>query len=202
MITHRFGEDLVRNRISETLRRFARGRLVLLLLAGMLLFNVFILPAQQAGLRATSGGTGPIDVLLFYTPRQVYSMVAAYGEAGRAGYRAFELTGDLLYPIVYSLFSALLITWLFRRGFRADSPLQELHGVPLVGWLFDLFENLSIVGMLSVYPATPAVLAWAAAGFTLLKWLFAGLSVLLILVGFAMALLNRLRKQPVTTRQV
>lgn len=190
------------NRISETLRKYASGWLVLLFLAGDILFNALILPRQQARLEAASGGTGPIDLQFFYTPEKVYSMVASYGDTGRAGYRAFELTGDIVYPIVYTLFFALLITWLFQRGFAPENRMQKLNVIPFGAWLFDLFENLSIVGMLSVYPATPAALAWAAAGFTLFKWLFAGLTLLLILIGFALALMNRLRQQPVTTSQV
>lgn len=182
-------------RLYEALEKYANNWLILLLLAGELLFNVVILPAQQARLEAASGGVGPIDLLFFYTPAKVYSMVAAYGDAGRASYRTFELTGDLLYPIVYTLLFSLLITWLFQRGFAADSPVQRLNVVPLGAWLFDLFENLSIAAMLSVFPSTPAGLAWMAAIFTLVKWLFAGACILLILVGFVFALKNGFRKQ-------
>ena len=189
------------NKISERLKKYARGWMVLLLLAADLLFNAVILPNRPAKLEAASGGTGPVDLLFFYTPEKVYSMVASYGEAGRADYRAFELTGDILYPIVYTLFFALLITWLFQRGFRSDSPLQKLNVLPLGAWLFDLFENLSIATMLSIYPSTPPALAWVAAVFTLVKWLFAGVTILLILTGFVMALMNRFRKRPVKLAQ-
>ena len=56
-----------------------------------------------------SGGVGPIDLQFFYTPDKVYSMVSAYGESGRASYRLFELTGDIIYPIIYTLFLACLL---------------------------------------------------------------------------------------------
>ena len=117
-------------------------------------------------------------------------MVASYGDAGRAFYRTFELTGDIIYPIVYTLLFSLLITWLFPRGFPANSKLQNLNVVPFGGWLFDLLENLCIVAMLSVYPSTPALVAILATIFTMIKWVFAGASALLILVGLAMALKN------------
>ena len=182
-------------RISETLRRYATGWLVLLFLAGEMFFNAVILPNQLAKIETASGGTGPIDLQLFYTPEKVYAMVASYGEAGRANYRAFELTGDILYPIVYTLFFALLLTWLFQRGFAPDSQMQSLNVIPLGGWLFDLLENLGIVTMLSIYPAAPATLAWITAVFTLVKWLFAGATILLILLGLGMALKNRFKKQ-------
>lgn len=182
-------------KISETFKKYANGWLVLVFFAGEMFFNAVILPNQQAKIEAASGGVGPIDLQLFYTPEKVYSMVAAYGEAGRASYRTFELTGDIVYPIVYTLFFALLVTWLFQRGFSRDSRMQSLNVVPLGAWLFDLFENLGIVSMLSIYPSTPAVLAWITAIFTLVKWLFAGATIILILIGLAMALKNGFKKQ-------
>jgi hypothetical protein len=183
------------NKISETLKKYTNGWLVLLFFAGEMFFNTVILPNQQAKIEAASGGTGPIDLQFFYTPEKVYSMVAAYGEAGRADYRLFELTGDIIYPIIYTLFFALLITWLFQRGFTPDSPMQKWNVLPLGGWLFDLLENLGIATMLSVYPSTPAGLAWITALFTLVKWLFAGVTIVLILIGFVMALKNGFKKQ-------
>ena len=183
------------DRLSNTLKKYANGWLVLLFFAGEVFFNTVILPNQQAKMEAASGGTGPIDLQLFYTPDKVYAMVASYGEEGRASYRAFELTGDIIYPIVYTLFFALLITWLFQGGFPAGSKMQKLNVVPFGGWLFDLLENLGIVAMLSVYPSTPVALAWISAMFTLVKWLFAGATIILILIGLVMTLKNGFKKQ-------
>jgi len=181
--------------ISEVLRKYANGWLVLLFFAGEVFFNTIILPAQQAKMEASSGGTGPIDLQLFYTPEKVYSMVESYGEAGRASYRAFELTGDIIYPIVYTLFFSLFITWLFQRGFPSNSKMQALNVIPLGGWLFDLLENLGIVTMLSVFPSTPDALAWVTATATLIKWLFAAATIVLILVGLVKAAMNGFKKQ-------
>jgi hypothetical protein len=182
-------------KISETLQKYANGWLVLIFLAGEVFFNAVILPAQQAKMEAGSGGTGPIDLQLFYTPEKVYSMVESYGEAGRASYRAFELTGDIIYPIVYTLFFSLFITWLFQRGFPPNSKMQALNVVPLGGWLFDLLENLGIITMLSVFPSTPDALAWITAIATLIKWLFAAATIILILVGLVKAAMNGFKKQ-------
>lgn len=181
--------------LSHTLQKYAKGWLILILFALELLFNALILPRTQARLVAESGGTGPIDLQFFYTPEKVYEMIASYGEAGRAAYRTFELTGDIIYPIVYTLFFSLLITWLFQRGFAADSAAQRLNVVPFGALLFDLLENLSIVLMLSSYPSTLTIVAWLATIFTMIKWVFAGVSIVLLLVGFVMALKNRFKQQ-------
>jgi len=182
-------------KLSDALRKYANGWLVLLFLAGEMFFNAVILPNQQAKMEAGSGGTGPIDLQLFYTPEKVYSMVESYGDAGRADYRTFELTGDIIYPIVYTLFFSLAITWLFQRGFASTSAMQKYNVVPFGGWFFDLLENLGIVSMLSIFPSTPTALAWLTAVFTMIKWLFAGASGVLLLTGLVKAAMNGFRKQ-------
>ncbi len=178
-------------KLSTILQKYAKGPLVLLFLALDLLFVAFILPNTEAQMKATSGGVGPIDLQFFYTPEKVYSMVSAYGESGRAFYRTFELTGDIIYPIIYTLFFSLLLSWLFRRGFAGDSHWQRLNVLPFGALLFDLLENSCIVTMLSIYPATPAPLAWLATGFTMIKWSFAAVTLLLVLLGVVMALGRR-----------
>ncbi len=183
------------DKLSATLRKYANGWLALIFLAGEIFFNAVILPKQQAKMLTGSDGIGPIDLQLFYTPEKAYSMVESYGEAGRADYRLFELTGDILYPIVYTLFFSLAITWLFQRGFSSSSAMQKFNVVPFGGWLFDLFENLGIVTMLSIFPSTPPALAWLTALFTFIKWLFAIASGLLLLLGLVKAARNGFKKQ-------
>ena len=154
----------------------------------------FILPMTETLIKGDSGSVGPIDLQFFYTPDKVYGMVASYGEHGRAFYRNVELTVDILYPIVYTLFFSLFITWLFQRGFAAESKMQILNVVPFGAWLFDLLENLGIVGMLSVYPSTTALLAWVTTVFTMIKWGFAGASMVLMLVGIVTATIKAIKR--------
>jgi hypothetical protein len=78
----------------------------------------------------------------------------------------------------------------------SNSKIQALNSLPLGGWLFDLLENLGIVTMLSVFPSTLAPLAWVSAIATLIKWLFAGATIVLILVGLVKATTNGFKKQP------
>jgi len=182
-------------KLSEILKRYAKGWLVLVFFALDALFNVVIMSGVQARLEAASGGVGPIDLQFFYTPEKAYSMVAAYGAAGRAMYRTFELTGDILYPIVYTLFFSLVLTWLLQRGFAANSQIQRLNVVPFGAWLFDLLENVGIVTMLSIYPATPALIAWLTAICTLIKWSFIGATIVLTLASLVMMAKNTLLKK-------
>jgi hypothetical protein len=58
------------NQISNTLRKFAKGWLVLLFFAGEMLFNAVILPAQQADIEAASGEPGRLTCSCFTRPRK------------------------------------------------------------------------------------------------------------------------------------
>lgn len=182
-------------KLSNLLHRYAKGWLVFVLFLLDAAFMGFVMPIIGALMKGDSGGPGPLDLQFFYTPAKAYEMLASYGGYGRSFYRNVELSADIIYPIVYTLFFSLLITWLFQRGFPAGSRMQRLNVVPFGGWLFDLLENLGIVGMLSAYPSTPAALAWITAVFSLVKWLFAGASMILVLTGLVMAVKNGFKRQ-------
>jgi hypothetical protein len=106
-----------------------------------------------------------------------------------------ELTADIIYPIVYTLFYGLLISWLFQRGFKSDSPMQKYNVMPVGAWFFDLLENVGILTMLSMYPSQPAFMAWLTMIFGSLKWLSFLITIGLVLVGLVRAAMNGFRKQ-------
>ncbi|MEW5986985.1 MAG: hypothetical protein AB1791_10165 [Chloroflexota bacterium] len=180
-------------RLSDKLFQLARGRVILVFLVLEVLFNV-IFQVIGTRIRAASGGVGAIDLLFTYTPEQVFGMVAAYGEAGRRLYAWVEVTADLVYPIVYSLFFSLLITYLFRRASISEKLTRWAGFVPLTGALFDYAENIGIVTMLLSFPAQPAAVALLSSIFTTIKWLLAGASLVLVLAGLVLLLISRLRR--------
>lgn len=183
------------NKLSEMLKKITNGWTILLFLALLLVFAGVIVPTVQHKLEAISGGSGPIDLMLSYTPDKAYSVIASFGDEGRSMYRAFAMSADIVYPVVYSVFFSLLITWLFQRGFKPVSKMQLLNIVPLGALLFDWFENINIITMLSIYPSQPPIVAQLSSICTSVKWGFGGVGFVLVLIGFAMALKNGFKKQ-------
>jgi hypothetical protein len=135
---------------------------------------------------------------LTYTPSDLYQMAEQYGEQGRAAYIRARFTFDLVWPLVYTLFLTTALSWLFARGFAADSRWQRANLAPLLGALFDYLENLSTSLVMWRYPAQTAVVDLLAPAFTLLKWVFVGGSFALVLIGLAAALWRWLRRRPTT----
>lgn len=183
------------NRISSRFHVWTKGWLVLALMLLDMFFMGFIMPLIGGLMKGGTGLQEPIDLQFFSTPAKLFGMVESYGEYGRPFYRNVELTVDIIYPIIYTLAFGLLISWLFQRGFARDSKMQKLNVMPVGMWLFDLLENLGIVTLLSTFPAQLTAVAWLTTIFTMVKWTFAGASMLLIVIGLVMAAKNGFRKR-------
>jgi hypothetical protein len=184
------------NKISEKFHSWAHGRWVLIMLAADLLMMGYIMPLA-AGLMAFAANNSvlPLDLMFFYTPDEAFAMIDKYAEAGRSIYLKIELSADIIYPIIYTLFYGLLLSWIFQRAFKSSSAVQKLNVMPVGAWFFDMLENAGIVSMLAMYRSKPAIMAWLTMIFGSLKWGFAILSIGLALVGLIRAAMNGFRKQ-------
>ena len=184
------------NTLSQKFHQWTSGWRVIILLVADALMMGYIMPLA-AGLMAFAANASvlPLDLMFFYTPEKAFAMIEKYGEAGRALYMKIELTADIIYPIIYTLFYGLLLSWLFQRAFKPESKMQRYNVMPVGAWLFDLLENGGIVSMLTMYPSQPTVLAWLTMLFGSLKWLFAFASIGLALYALARAAMNGFRKQ-------
>jgi len=184
------------NKLSEKFHAWAKGWRVMILFLAEALMMGYVMPVA-AGIMALAANNSvlPLDLMFFYTPERAFEMIEKYGEAGRTIYWKIELSADIIYPIIYTLFYALLISWLFQRGFKPDSKMQKWNVMPMGAWFFDLLENVGIVSMISMHPSQPAILAWITMLVGLLKWAFAFVSIGLVLIGLVRAAMNGFRKQ-------
>ncbi len=181
--------------ISGKFFKWTNGWRVTILVLLDIFFMGFIMPLIGGLMKDGTGTQQPLDLQFFSTPQKMYALNQSYGEFGRAFYRNVELTVDILYPIIYTLAFGLLISWLFQRGLKPGSKWNLLNTVPVGAWLFDLLENLGIVTLLSQFPSQPIIVAWLTTLFTMIKWIFAGVSILLIIIGLVMAVRNGFKKQ-------
>ena len=182
-------------KLSRKFHSWAKGWTVFVLMLLDLFFMGFVMPLIGGLLKNGTSAQQPMDMQFFSTPAKLFAMVESYGEFGRPFYRSVELTVDILYPVIYMLAFGLFISWLFQRGFKPESKMQKWNALPVGIWLFDMLENLGIVTLLSTFPAQMTAVAWLTTIFTMVKWMFAGASMLLIVVGLVMAAKNGFRKR-------
>ena len=184
------------NAISQKFHSWTTGWRVFILFIADALMMGYIMPLAGGILAlAANNSVLPLDLMFFYTPGQAFEMMDKYGEVGRSIYLRIELTADIIYPIIYTLFYGLLLSWLFQRAFKPESSIQKWNVMPVGAWFFDMLENVGIVSMLTMYPSKPEVLAWLTMIFGSLKWGFFVVTVVLVLIGLVRAALNRFRKQ-------
>jgi len=181
------------SRLSGNFHVRAKGRLILSVFTALVLFMVISLPLLSR-IYPAADDLVSLDDPVFYTPEETFSIVESWDESGRTYQLWFHLTWDLIFPVLGFLLVGLSISWLLQRGFRPGSKLQSLNLLAL-GPIFDLLENICLVSMLVVYPAQPMVVAWLKAIFTITKYGFMILIILVVLIGFVAAAINRFRVQ-------
>jgi len=182
--------------ISQKFHKWTSGWRVIILLIAEGLMMGYVMPVASAIMAlAANNSVMPLDLMFFYSPAKAFEMMDKYGEAGRSIYLKIELTADIIYPIIYTLFYGLLLSWLFQRAFRPTSGMMKLNAMPVGAWFFDLLENIGIVTMLTMYPTQADVLAWITMIFGSFKWAFAIISIGLVLVGLVKAAMNGFKKQ-------
>ena len=147
------------DRLTALLSGWATRRNVLLVVALDLIMNAALLPLASARLAVLSGGIGPLDNLFTYTPAQAYSALAAYGPAGRAFDLSSELTLDLVYPLIYSLFFCLASLYFLQRTASNRPALARLALIPFLALAADYLENAGLVALLLNYPTRLSALA-------------------------------------------
>jgi hypothetical protein len=61
-------------------------------------------------------------------------------------------------------------------------------------WLFDLIENIIILTLFSNFPNLPAPLLGALTVVNAIKWTFAGLSILSLLIGLVALVFKKIKR--------
>ena len=161
----------------------------------LLLFLVFtatILPIQSEQAKAQSGDTSP-DMSFFLTVKELYEIAESYGESGRVAYVRARFTFDLVWPIVYTLFLASGISWLYSRSFSKNSIVRRANLVPVIGMALDYIENITASIVMLRYPTRTPIVDMVAVIVIPLKWVFVGGSFFVLLLGLIKYGLKKVR---------
>ena len=134
------------------------------------------------------------DMMFTYSPSSIYEKLTQFGADGRSAYRIFLERVDFLFPAVYGLFFVMVTTFGFSRLFPNRPALQKLSLLPWFTTLFDYAENLCFFVMLRSYPEELPNLQKLGNVFTLAKWTFAAISIVLLLVAILGLLIRNLRR--------
>ena len=162
-----------------------------------MLFTALVLPTQSAQAEKVSQGADTPDLSFYYSVDELYTMAETYGDQGRQAYIRARFTFDLLWPVVYTVFLATSLSWLFVRGFSNRSRWQFANLVPVLGMMFDYFENISTSLVMFRYPARTPVVDFLAPLFTAIKWVFVSGSFVLVVIGIGASLIAWIKNRKI-----
>ena len=170
-------------KLSTWIRHISTGWITLFALVVFLLFTTLVLPAQASQAKRVSGGAASPDTSFYYTAGDLYQMAEAYGAGGRQAYIQARFTFDLVWPLVYSAFLALGISWIYFYAFPRGSSWSRVNLLPVWAALFDYLENASTSLVMARYPNPTVIVASLAGAFTMVKWITVIGSIALLLTG-------------------
>ena len=191
------------NAVSDWIVRLYSTSLMLALLLAAVgffwLFNFSPLPISNPELAKLSGGAGLLDLMLFYSAQEAFTLLGQYGDAGRELYLRF-LIADFIFIPVYSLGFALLMTRTIYAVCREPTRWLWLNLLPLGIGIFDIVENLSILGMLIIYPSFNVGLGTLSGISTLCKHLLTVTTLLALGYGVFLLVLSQFGFKPCAAR--
>lgn len=182
-------------RFSSLIYRLARGPVTLAALIIFLLFVSLVMPKQAAQAETYSRDAGSPDMSFFYSADDLYRMADSYGETGRAAYVRARFTFDVIWPLVYLFFLGASISWSLARALSEGNRWRMLNLFPVLGWLFDLLENIAASVVMLNFPSHVPVAEALTPIFTLIKWFFVGGSFVILVPAFLAAVLRVIRPQ-------
>jgi hypothetical protein len=162
-------------------------------------FIITVLP-QQSALAEANGLVESIDTSWFYSSVDLYRIADIYGLSGRQFYIYQRWTFDVIWPLVYFGFIYSVSVVLYRSLHSPKLPVWILSFIWL-GTLFDFIENTLVSIVMARYPSTTFILADLAGPATGLKWIFIGLSFILLTVLLFIKLIEIIKTKFNTNKQ-
>lgn len=104
-----------------------------------------------------------------YSYNQAIELLTSLGVDGRSLYLFVQLPLDFIYPGMFSVSYALLITWMLKQYLAIDSRFFLIAFIPFLAGGSDYLENISIIIMLESFPNISENLVSTASAFTIAK---------------------------------
>lgn len=181
-------------RLSKWIQEVSTGKVTLLALVIFLIFTATVLPAQSKKSESYSSGVGTVDLRFWYSAEEVYEIAEAYGETGRQAYIKSAFTFDVIWPIVYLVFLATLISFVLGRVLLLDKKLLLLNLIPILAVFFDFLENDLASYIFFKFPIQQPIISNLLPVATFLKWIFIGISFVGIIGGLGAWIIQSVRK--------
>ncbi len=151
----------------------------------IILFNLVLLPGFPKIFSVNN--IYALDLNFGYSAKEAYYLLALMSGKERIVYLLSEIIIDWPYAVFYSFFYSIIIVAVFKKS--NFNFVKYFLWFPLLIGLFDILENFFIVLTILFFSSKLAIFANLAGLFTSLKWSFAGLTFLAVIIGIINKLL-------------
>ena len=172
-------------RLSNWLYKLSTGWVTGSAVLVFILFSVLVLPGQSRS-EDSSEEFGSPDLSMYYPAAELYRMAEGYGEEGRAAYIQARFTFDLVWPLVYTFFLVVTLSWIYQKILLPGSSWRFVNLLPVWGMLADYLENISTSIVMWRFPQVTPVIDWMAGFITAAKWLLISASFLALILGMVL----------------
>ena len=174
--------------MSKILSFFSKLKILVILFITILIFNFFIFPYSINYCNSSLCNKTRIrslDTSFVYSSKEIISYIQSKSYSQRKCIAILHLTIDTIYPIIYTIF-LLSLLYLITNKIKLPDKLKNVSYIfPFIIIISDYIENLLIVVLLSFIKEkisnSNILLAKILPFITTIKWIFAGMTILMIL---------------------
>ena len=169
--------------MKEVIKKNICGKKVFLLFIFTNCVYAFMLLVTIPKLMQFSGGMKILDMIpTGYNVQYVNTLLNTLGEQGRHFYLFSQIPVDMIYPFFFGISYCLLLAYILNKLAMLNSNYFYLCLLPLLGGLFDYFENMGIITILNDYPHNNDLLSQITNIFSILKSLFTSVYFIILLI--------------------
>ena len=160
------------------MNKLTNKKTLLLSIIVFILFMSIVLPVVSEYTASELGSSSP-DTSILLSKEELYDIAEEYGESGRNTYITLRFTFDIIWPVVYFMFLAIVTNYFIKEQ-KSKFKLFALS-LPLMAIIFDYAENIFASIYMLRYPLETNMLVSILPYVSLIKWLFVSLSFLLMM---------------------
>lgn len=176
--------------------QWIQGKTVLWLFIITNLVYVFMLTVTIPNVMSFAGGMKLMDMLPSgYDFQYVNTLLVKLGEEGRALYLYRQIPADMIYPALFAISYCILLLYFLKKLDKLNSALVYLSVLPLIGGLFDYFENIGIIFMLRRFPDLSENLVSVTNVFTVIKSLATTVYFIVLIITLGVWAVQFIRKK-------
>ena len=177
--------------LSNFILKIANWKSLLIFFLIYIAFNAFFFPKGfKSDVPIADQNLPILDLQMTYNPENVKDIVAMYNGAAKQAYILSATITDGIYPIVYFLLFGIAFSLVFYK-WRINPWFKYINILPLSIVFFDYMENTMIVQMLKTAPADLGMMPTYCSTFTMIKWLFTTIFLILLIAGITTNVLKK-----------